>query len=98
VVNARIAIGKGRALVEDKPGLAFPRFHALFEDSVLLPEFQDFFFRFGEVDSATDWFKHAFPSPPIVKNKKSRPLRDGTLLPAVPPYFPDKIGALLKGT
>ena len=60
--DMRLAVGRGRAVVKGKFFSLFVPVHALFEDAVLFPEFDDLFFSFHEIHRGVYFLIHTITS------------------------------------
>ena len=85
VADVRLAVGRGRAVVERKDVAALAQIDGFLKDLVLFPELEDFLFTAEKIQRRGNLFKHGFCLPYEVsnENKKNRPIMGRFI--AVPP-------------
>ncbi len=85
MADVRLAVGRGRAVVERKDVAALAQINGFLKDLILLPEFEHFLFTAEKIQRRGNLFKHGFCLPYEVsnENKKNRPVMGRFI--AVPP-------------
>ena len=93
VVGGRLAVGRGRALVEDKPRSALTQLERSLEGALFFPAPHELDLELREADSRINLLEHSLST----KTRTDCVWDESSIRPAVPPRFPRPSKSLRLG-